>query len=653
MAKMGRYIAGRLVQSLVTLIIVTSIIFVLFEAMPGDPLDKFRANPATTAADLERLGTEFGLTKSVPMPGDYFTGTYVASEVGMYQVDVTVTDKNNGNTETASTYFEIVMDPEGDHEPPSISDITVWQNSNGTAAAVNATITDEATITNASAYISGHNFTAFALMKPLGNDLYSALLNNMSFGTYNVSLVALDSRDNNATAAISFDEYSVGTAIWGMELSEHVIDVSQNATVTAEIVNPLSPPIVRLVSPLGVSEDIPMVHGIGTVYTADITAAEQGDYSVWVSAGGEFDAYQRLSVNTLSTAWPSPVSSSDGTVTNLVIEYPVGVSGDYPIAIKNNEIVSSQNVKVVINVTAAPHADFTVSVNITKPGGNHDVLEATHPNKSVRSHVYERYFAFMKNMFTFNFGDSYSKGAPVIDLINQKAPRTLALFGTGAILSYIFGVAIGSYIAWRRGGIAEGSIITGSLFFYNMPTFWIGLIMIWVFAYYWKLFPLGGFTGMDETIVFFGLTGAESYAGILDFLWHMALPLFVEVLIGVAGVILLMRTSLLEVMREDYILTAKAKGLTERKVRIKHANRNAYLPIVTSLTLTMAGVLGGAVIFEQVFSYPGMGLLYLEALYNQDHFLSGAILFILSLMVIVANIVADLLYGFLDPRVRV
>jgi len=240
----------------------------------------------------------------------------------------------------------------------------------------------------------------------------------------------------------------------------------------------------------------------------------------------------------------------------------------------------------------------------------------------------------------------------VIDLIEQRAPRTLALFGSAAILSYILGIAIGSYIAWRRGGIAEGSIISSSLFFYNMPSFWIGLIMIWLFSYYWKIFPLGGFTGVDETIAFFGFSGTEPYVGAFDFLWHMALPLFVEVLIGVAGVILLMRTSLLEVMREDYILTAKAKGLKERQVRIRHANRNAYLPIVTSLTLTMASVLGGAVIFEQVFSYPGMGLLYLDALYNQDHFLSGAILFILSLLVIIANIIADLLYGWLDPRVR-
>ena len=266
--------------------------------------------------------------------------------------------------------------------------------------------------------------------------------------------------------------------------------------------------------------------------------------------------------------------------------------------------------------------------------------------------IYVRYFRFMENMFTFEFGESYSKQRPVLDVISQRAPRTLALFGAATVLSYLIGVAVGSYIAWRRGGIAEGSIISSSLFFYNMPSFWIGLIMIWTFSHHWKFFPLGGFTDIEKTTAFFELSGTESYLGMLDFLWHMALPLIVLVLIGVAGVILLMRTSLLEVMKEDYILTAKAKGLPERKVRIVHANRNAYLPIVTAFTLSMATSLGGAVILEQVFSYPGIGLLYLEALYNQDHFLSGATLFILSLLVIFANIVADLLYGFLDPRVR-
>jgi peptide/nickel transport system permease protein len=124
------------------------------------------------------------------------------------------------------------------------------------------------------------------------------------------------------------------------------------------------------------------------------------------------------------------------------------------------------------------------------------------------------------------------------------------------------------------------------------------------------------------------------------------------VAMGIAGVILLMRTSLLEVMGEDYILTAKAKGLSERLVRVRHANRNAYLPIMTSFTISMALAVGGALILEQIFTYKGIGWTYLSALLNQDQFLAGATLFILSVLVIGANILADIMYAWLDPRVR-
>ena len=119
-----------------------------------------------------------------------------------------------------------------------------------------------------------------------------------------------------------------------------------------------------------------------------------------------------------------------------------------------------------------------------------------------------------------------------------------------------------------------------------------------------------------------------------------------------AGVILLQRTAMLETMGEDYILTAKAKGLPEKVVRNKHAQRNALLPIVTSFVLSLSYAIGGAVILEQIFSYQGVGYTYLQALYTQDFFLAGATLFIISLLVIIGNIIADVLYGILDPRVR-
>lgn len=265
---------------------------------------------------------------------------------------------------------------------------------------------------------------------------------------------------------------------------------------------------------------------------------------------------------------------------------------------------------------------------------------------------HERYVIFMTNMFTGKFGQSYSEGRPVMDVIADRLPRTLLLFGAETIVVYLFGVMIGSFIGWKRGGAIEGATVVTSLVFYNMPSFWIGLICIWVFSFQLGWFPLGRFSGPAETAQHFGISENAWYFTGVDYLWHMALPLIVLVLIGIAGVILLMRTSLLEVMGEDYILTAKAKGLTERQVRTRHANRNAYLPIVTSFTISLALAIGGALILEQIFTYYGLGYTYLSALLRQDHFLAGAILYIISILVILANIMADILYGWLDPRVR-
>lgn len=259
---------------------------------------------------------------------------------------------------------------------------------------------------------------------------------------------------------------------------------------------------------------------------------------------------------------------------------------------------------------------------------------------------YVRYFVYLRNMFTLQFGISITYNRPVLDLLALAVPRTLMLFGGALLIEYSLGVVIGSYIGWRRGGIGEGAAIVTSLFTYNMPSFWIGIIFLSVFYLELGWFPSGGF----ETIV--GGQPLQGLDRIRDILWHLALPMSVLVLINMAGVILLMRTSLLEVMGEDYILTAKAKGLTERRVRRHHANRNAYLPIVTSFTIALAFSIGGAIILESIFSYFGVGYYFLQAILNQDQFLAGATLYIISLLVVFGNIIADLMYAWLDPRVR-
>jgi len=221
----------------------------------------------------------------------------------------------------------------------------------------------------------------------------------------------------------------------------------------------------------------------------------------------------------------------------------------------------------------------------------------------------------------------------------------------------MIGIALGSYIAWRRGGAAEGAVVGFSLFFYNMPSFWLGLIFIWIFSYTLGWTPIGGFasqgyTGPGSTCARLGICPGNPLYVVVDYGWHLLLPLFVILLLGMAGIILLQRTSMLETMGEDYILTAKAKGLPEKVVRNKHARRNAMLPIVTAFVLSLSYSIGGAVILEQIFSYYGVGYTYLTALIQQDFFLAGATLFIISLLVIIGNIIADILYGVLDPRVR-
>jgi peptide/nickel transport system permease protein len=259
--------------------------------------------------------------------------------------------------------------------------------------------------------------------------------------------------------------------------------------------------------------------------------------------------------------------------------------------------------------------------------------------------VEERYVKFLWNMFTFDFGQSISFNRPVMDLLAERVPRTLLLFGLATIVAYIVGAIIGTYIAWRRGGAADGTSVVASLVFYNMPSFWLGLILLFFFGYILGWFPLAGYTDPSSDVY--------KIHPFLDVLWHLFLPLITLVLLTLAGTTLLMRTSMLDVIGENYVLTAIAKGLKERTVMFKHAARNASLPLVTSFVIAMAFSIGGAVVLEQVFSFPGVGFLYINALFQLDFPLALATLYIISLIVLIGNLGADIMYGYLDPRIRV
>jgi peptide/nickel transport system permease protein len=263
--------------------------------------------------------------------------------------------------------------------------------------------------------------------------------------------------------------------------------------------------------------------------------------------------------------------------------------------------------------------------------------------------IYEQFFIYMKNLLHGEFGTSFYYSEDVFGIIKRRIFPTVLLFTSGQILAYALGVNLGRLIAWRRGGKLEyGNTIIG-LFFYTMPIFWLGLLCIWVFSYYLDLFPVGGWKTPE-------IWGAAEPTGtvtkVLDILYHLFLPLTVYTIWIYAGTMLIMKNSMLETLKEDYILAARAKGLPEKRIRDHHAARNAMLPVVTDLALGIVFSLDGGVLTETTFSWPGLGRTMVEASLTYDYPLAQGAFILLAIVLLVAVLVADILYAYLDPRIR-
>lgn len=309
--------------------------------------------------------------------------------------------------------------------------------------------------------------------------------------------------------------------------------------------------------------------------------------------------------------------------------------------------VSTASAQVYVIVTSQSGSIERVNGTIVQPDGGTQTLTLSHPLVAVTLPEWEQMGYYLGGMLTGNFGNSFTTGRPVMAEIMERVGPTLLLFGTATILSVALGILGGVLLGWFRGSKGEIAAIVGSLFFYSMPIFWFGIILLFLFAFTWQLFPKGGYgcvTSSGEL-----MTGIDCT---FDILKHMVLPLFTLVIVNVAFYILLMRNSLLEVLGEDFITVAKAKGLKDRKVMYKHAARNAMLPVTTVVAIAMATVISGGVLTETVFSWPGMGYYFITRTLTQDYPAVQAAFFILALLTIVGNVVADVAYAYLDPRVR-
>ncbi|AYG03207.1 ABC transporter permease [Gryllotalpicola protaetiae] len=259
--------------------------------------------------------------------------------------------------------------------------------------------------------------------------------------------------------------------------------------------------------------------------------------------------------------------------------------------------------------------------------------------------LWQQYLQYWGQLFHGNLGLSFAFfPTPVSEVIGQALPWTIGLVGVATLISVVLGTLAGTFIGWRRGSWLDG-ILPVTTFFSSVPYFWLGLIVIAIFAVTWQVFPAGG--GYDG-----GLVPSLSFEFIGSVLYHAVLPGITVVLSSIAGWILGMRNMMVTVTSEDYVTVAQAKGLPERVVMFGYAARNAILPQVSGFALSLGFVVSGTLVMELVFSYPGIGYSLFQAIGAKDYPLMQGVFLVITISVLIANVIADAVYVFLDPRTR-
>ena len=325
--------------------------------------------------------------------------------------------------------------------------------------------------------------------------------------------------------------------------------------------------------------------------------------------------------------------------------------------------------------------------------------------------IMERVQLYVVNFFKGDFGYSYKYYPKTpIELIAERLPRTLMLFAIVNIVAFYTGFLVGKVLAWRRGSKSETWITVTSVFSYTVFYPWFALMMLWFFGYKMGWFPIGKFlypekwydAPWDSDVIFVLMIKFTVIISIIQFLaylltrgiesltqrrnirfgsliaifigsylfwntgdaltkkpyaadiaYHMILPVIVVTIVAFAGTALLTRTTMVEVIKEDYILTARAKGLSQKRIRDRHAARTALLPVVTSFIFTIVTIIDGSVLTETIFSWPGMGQLLLQSVLEEDIPVAMATFSFVGIFALIAHLVADISYSYLDPRIRI
>ena len=273
------------------------------------------------------------------------------------------------------------------------------------------------------------------------------------------------------------------------------------------------------------------------------------------------------------------------------------------------------------------------------------IKQITREQYGLDGSTWSQFVRYITDLCHGDLGTSYQSGSPkVIDLIFSRLPWTLVLSVSSMLISLFFGLLIGAFCAWKRGGWQDRALMNASTITTAVPSFFIALLLAFLLGFQWEIFP--AYT--DQNMVSSFDWSAKS---ILNVAYNAALPVLSSVIGGIISYAQSTRNSVIAVSNENFIITAKAKGISNRSVIYRHTLRNAMLPIATSLGMSISGLIGGSVVIEQIFNWNGVGTLFLEANNTNDYPLMMGIMIFLSAFALVANLVTDLCYSLLDPRV--
>lgn len=297
----------------------------------------------------------------------------------------------------------------------------------------------------------------------------------------------------------------------------------------------------------------------------------------------------------------------------------------------------------VIHLAPGSPTDMQTTLN---PMADLDAAQRLREFYELDKPLYEQYINWLKRLVQLDFGNSMSSDPrPVMDKITERLPLTLWLNVITLTLTLLLAIPIGVMAARKRGGLFDKATTLLVFIGFAMPSFWLALLLMLHFSIELQWFPISGLQSM-------GYAGLSPLGKVLDMAHHLALPIFISTFGSLAAYSRFMRASILEVLRQDYIMTARAKGLSERLIMFRHALRNALLPVITLLGLSIPGLIGGSVIIESIFSLPGMGQLFYASVMARDYSLIMGCLVLGAVLTLAGNILADICYGLADPRIR-